>query len=185
MMPLNIFYLKEDFRRFVNRGERYENSLNYFADYFSLTLNEFCDLITALGRTRKWYVNDIRLNDERNDLLVKTGAGAASFRFNMLSSGEQQRVIVEVALKIAEYYSRFGSTILIIEQSAIPTIDNRGINRLLEILRNEMFNFQFFMTFYEELRHFDVKGFKAYLLKRTDNEVTISEWKANEEAVRS
>ena len=187
IMPLNIFYLKEDFRDFVSRSKKYDNFLNYFAEYFSLTLNEFCSVITSLAKTKKYYLNDIRLNDERDDLLVKIGSGAghAGFKFHMLSSGEQQRVFVEIALKIAEYYSKFSSTILMIEQSAIPTIDHCGINHLLEIVRNNTFNFQFFMTFYEELRYFDVEGFKAYHLKRTNDEVTISEWKAAQETVRS
>ena len=186
--PLNIFYLRDSFWDFVKASEvKHENFLNYFADYFSLTLNEFFNVITVLGKTKKHYLNDIRINTEKDDLLVKVYSGHESPipRFGMLSGGEQQRVIVEIALKIAEYHSKFGSTILILEQSVIPTIDDTGVNHLLETIRKGTSDFQFFMTFHQ-MKGVDVKGFKTYHLKRIDNEVIVTEWKtAGEDAVSS
>lgn len=178
--PLNIFYLKEDFTDFVKSSEeKHDNFLNYFADYFSLTLNEFYNVITSLTKSQKYFVNDVGLNDDKDDLTVKVYSRHNShiLSYHSLSGGEKQSVIVEIALKIAEYYSKFNSTILIIEQSAIGIIDDAGINHLLEIIRKGNFNFQFFLTLFDKLERFKTDDFKTYHFEEAENEVTITEKK--------
>jgi hypothetical protein len=88
--------------------------------------------------------------------------------FNALSGGEQERVLLEITLKIAYYHSMFNSAILLIENTNFHNIDSAGINRLFENIKNDKPNFQFFFTTNE---NYVFDGFKVHKLFMNENKI--------------
>jgi len=167
--PLRILYLRQSFWEFLRKisdEQRKELSLiNLLASYFEISEKELVNVIHSIIRDKKIFVNDISFNDKEDDLLVKMSSRPESgrFRFWALSGGEQERVIIEIALKIAVYYAKFNSTVLIIDSNSISIIDSAGINRLFESIRSGGFNFQFFFTCLPD-RGYDMRGFNVHQL---------------------
>lgn len=147
---MSIFYLDKSYWRFVNNlkeEERQQSSvIKLMSKYFNLKEKEFVGVIGTIMRNKKFFCNDIDIDMNGQNLLASMSYRSGNHPFNALSSGEQDRVLLEITLKIASYHSKFNSTILLIENTAFSTLDSDGVNKLFEIVENEKFDFQFFFA---------------------------------------
>jgi len=170
--PLTVFYLKEDMYKFRDRinQEREDQAeplldetdlLTWLSLYFDLTVSEFSNVINSMERDRKFFINDIMIDEENKDLrIIYASRSVTSFHsFRSFSSGEQQRIILDIALKIATFYAKFQSTVLLLENTAIGIIDQTGLNKLLDIVNHENLGFQFFFTSFQKLKYFNAPGY--------------------------
>ncbi len=177
--PFHVFYLEEDmhdFRHRVNREREDKGEplldkhdlLTWLALYFGLTVQEFSNVVNSMKKEKKFFIGDININEERRTLEVCYGTtrGGDFHSFGSYSTGEKQRIILEIALKIATYYARFQTTILLLESTAVATIDDTGLNKLLDIVRQENFGFQFFFTSYLQPEKLEADGYTVYELTK-------------------
>lgn len=151
--------------------ERDEKSnISLISSYFKLTENELINIIGSITRDKKLFFNDIDYDKESNDIIVKFNGPRNNFyrTFSSLSHGETLRVILEITIKIAHYYSKFNSTILLIEKTGFSSIDYSGINELLKAMHNEKQDFQFFLASVN-IDDYNTEGFTVYELLITDN----------------
>jgi hypothetical protein len=84
-------------------------------------------------------------------------------RFSALSGGEKDRVMLEITLKIAAFYAKFKTTLLIIEKNSFGSLDSEGINQLFKIIRTEELGFQFIFTSLPN-KFYDTTSFKVHNL---------------------
>lgn len=178
--PFYVFHLEMDMYRFrdkINRERDEKNEmpldendlLTWLALYFGLSTQEFCNVVESMKKEKKFFINDIRVNEEEKIIEVKyrTRSNDGFHPFWNYSDGEQQRIVLEIALKIATYYARFQTTILLLENSSIGIIDQTGLNKLLDIIRQEELGFQFFFTSFHAPGYFEAAGYTIYQLKKT------------------
>lgn len=171
--PINVFYLKDSLTEFLRHKREWEHKsvINLLSEYFNLSETEFINIISSMARDRKFFVNDISFNDAKDNLVIKCypHSNCPVLPFRSLSGGEKERVILDITLKIANYYAKFNPTILLIENTSFGNIDNSGINCLFEIIRNERPRFQFIFTMIKGVTKFNTKDFKIYELVKTAN----------------
>ena len=176
--PIHIVYIKDSYWNFLQKvpeQEREERSLvDLLSAYFKLTKDEFISIVSNMEKSKKYFMNDISLNNDKDDIMVITSGGRGfGLRFGALSTGEQERVLLEIALKIAGYYAKFNTTILLVESTSFGTIDSAGINHLLNIIRTEEMNFQFFLTLLQNTGY-NLVDFKVHtLVKNKAGVVTV------------
>lgn len=165
----------DDFAYNLIKKEGEKSLVHLMSRYFNLKENEFINVIGTIMRGKKYFFNDIILNAETDELIVnlKTKKSDSMLPFEVLSGGEKARVILEITLKIAHYYSKFNSTILLIEKTSFGSLDSSGVNHLFDIIRNEKPNYQFFFTTIED-KDYDTTGFNIYeLIQNDDGEIIV------------
>ncbi|AZJ35682.1 hypothetical protein [Tenacibaculum singaporense] len=146
-----IFHLNKCFRDFV-----IENELDYkikksFMEYFGLREIEYLNFIADVATKKKYIIEDFEYDTEEDYLSVKLKDRTNYRSFQSLSSGEKDRVILEMTLQLAIFYSKFNSTITIIDQEAFPTMDSAGYCNLIKVVVENCFDFQFIVaTFFEK-----------------------------------
>ena len=174
---LSIFHIDISYWRFVNSlsEKKRENLsvLDKMSKYFKLKKREFIGLIGTIMRNKKFFCNDISIDYKDEELLAKMDPTSHAFPFSALSGGEQDRVLLEVTLKIADYYSKYNSTLLLIENTSFSTLDSTGINRLFEIIENEKFAFQFIFSTVGD-RNYNYRNFKVLHLKKSSKGTIIT-----------
>lgn len=174
---LSIFYIDVSYSRFVNSLIEKKNKklsvLDKMSKYFKLKKREFISLIGTIMRNKKFFCNDISIDDKNEELLVKMDPTSHLFPFSALSGGEQDRVLLEVSLKIADYYSKYNSTLLLIDNTSFTSIDSTGINRLFEIIENEKFSFQFIFSTIGD-KKYDYLNFKVLHLKKSSKGTIVA-----------
>jgi hypothetical protein len=170
--PMNVFYLKESFSEFLRRKGKWKSIpvVNLLSEYFNLSETEFINVVSSMIKDRKYFVDDISFNDTKDNLIVKCYSSPNSLvlPFGSLSDGERQRAILDITLKIADYYAKFSPTILLIENTSFGNIDNAGINCLFEIIRKDRPSFQFIFTTVTAVTKFNTKEFKVHELIEID-----------------
>jgi len=170
---MHILFLKQSFSHFLRdmpEEEKEKKSIiQLLSQYFNLTKDEFINVLGTIMRSKKYFCNDINFNTSKDDLKIKfySTHNSPILSFGALSGGEKERVLLEITLKIANYFAKFNSTILLIENTAFNTIDFAGINHLFDIIKNEKPNFQFFFTTIEKDRY-KTENFQVYELVETD-----------------
>ncbi|WP_433763654.1 hypothetical protein [Flavobacterium ginsenosidimutans] len=169
---MSILYISEsywDFLSAIRREEREKKStISLISSYFKLTENELINIIGSISRDKKLFFNDIDYDKEDHEILIRFNGPRNEFyrSFRSLSNGEQLRVLLEITIKIAHYYSKFNSTILLIEKTSFSSIDYGGINKLFRAIHEEKPDFQFFFTAIN-IDDYDTEGFKVYELATT------------------
>lgn len=172
---MTIVYLNKSYWKYlytIPEDERETKSLiELLAMYFDLTTDEFISVVGGIMRDKKFFFNDIHLNKANTDLMVRMhdDIGGTAHSFQDLSTGEQERVILEIALKIVSYHSKFTSTIFLLEHTSFPTIDVSGINRLLDVINKEQLGCQFFFATLQ-IKGYQTQDYKIYELAKTKNE---------------
>lgn len=173
---MKIIFLKQSYWKFVNSltnkiRNQYSN-IDLLAKYFKLKKKEFISVVGSIMRNKKFFCNDISIDLEEEQLLVSM-FGNHSFYFNQLSEGEQIRVLLELTLKIASYYSKFNSTILLIDNAALLSLDKTGLNNLFKVIQNEKFQFQFIITTLDN-DDYDYLDFKIHHLVTINGKTAVS-----------
>lgn len=179
--PFTVFYLTEniyDFRNRINlkrekRSERLleeDDLLTWLSLYFDMDTQEFSNIINIMRKEKKFFINDIRINEKNNDIEVRYwGKPKEDFHtFWAFSCGERYRIILEIILKLATYYAKFQTTVLLLENTCIGTIDKTGLNKLLEIIKQENLGFQFVFTSFQKPEYFSRSEYTTYKLEKTN-----------------
>lgn len=169
LSPYHTFYLENDF--FDVTREIDDISLK-LATYFKLNPEEVVQLVNHVNKLGKHFINDIYFEGNVLKVLISTKGNAHSFF--ALSTGEKYRVILELALRLSQYYSIFSTTVLIIESSAIATVDNTGINTLFSAIRKNEFDFQFIFTSHRKPEIYETDGFLCYELVNSQDGVNAN-----------
>lgn len=120
-----------------------------------------------MHRREKLFIDDIFISEDSEDLTVNMNNRTGSFE--SFSGGEKQRIILDIVFTIAEYYSKYSSTILIVESNAVGTIDTKGIEFLLDFIRFKNLSFQFIMTMFEKNSTYNFENYKVYELIKKDH----------------
>ena len=90
--------------------------------------------------------------------------------FYCLSRGEQYRVLLELGLRLADFYSVYKPVLFIVEHSALGSLDTAGVNVLLKSVQKRKANYQFIFTSYMAMEEFDFSGHISYKLTKKNNE---------------
>jgi hypothetical protein len=172
LSPFHSFVFKNDFL-----GEFYdsESVIASLAKYFELKEEELTSLINYLNKQNKEFINEIVI--ENNELIIMMTTKSPELRFQALSTGEKYRVIIEIGLRLADYYSKHKSVIVILEHTSLGTLDTAGVNSVLKSINNRKKNYQFIFTSYMSKEDFSFEDHTVYELEFTDdlkNEVKIT-----------
>lgn len=172
--PYHCFNIEDDFFEVREKTHRITLQL---ANYFKIEENQFITLVNFTNKFEKQFINEIYFN-ENNELQVKVSLNRHTLKFEALSSGEKYRVILELALRLAKYYSRYKPTLFILDYHAIASIDSSGINNLLDYIVNDKPKFQFIFTSHMPYDHYKVSPHhKTYRIVEGKNGSSIIQLK--------
>jgi len=163
LSPYECFFFENDFIRDYYNPDSITESL---AKYFKIEKAQVAELINHINKTDKEFINEIYI--EGDDLRVMMNAKSPNLHFGSLSSGEQYRVIVEIGLRLADYYSKYKSLIVILEHTALGSLDTAGVDAILESVKNRKSNYQFIFTSYMKKEQFEYSDFLTYDLNFTN-----------------
>lgn len=166
--PYYCIYFEKDFFEVTNNEDTIFQRL---ASYFCFEEYELIELIKFINKLDKVFINEIIFKDE--DLYVKMEANSPETVFGGLSSGEQHRVIIELGLRLACFYSQFKPTILLMEYNAVSVLDVCGVNRLFKWILEKKANFQFVFTYCRDIAIFNTNGHRVYKLINKEGNVEI------------
>jgi hypothetical protein len=176
LSPSNIFFLSQSFTDFIKEYDEKEEDTKlstYFHKYFDLTDIEFLNFITQISTSKKYYISDFIFDTEEDTFSIRMDSKRRFQSFNSLSSGERYRVILEMGLQLAIFYSKFNSTTLIIDQAAFPSMDISGYNHLIDIVCDNNFDFQFFLTSYFQKHEINWEKLNSYELIEENKSVEV------------
>jgi ABC-type molybdenum transport system ATPase subunit/photorepair protein PhrA len=169
LSPYFCLYLEEDFFEVTRDIEGISMKL---AKYFQLDESQIIELINFINKLEKSFLNEIYFED--NELMIIRNPNGRLSTFSSLSSGEKYRVILEIALRLSNYYSKHKPTVLIIEHAAIASVDYSGINTLLKAIHQKKANYQFIFTSHRNPEMFEIEDYHSYILKyNKENNVEI------------
>ncbi|HSU28435.1 MAG TPA: hypothetical protein VLJ68_08640 [Chitinophagaceae bacterium] len=160
---IHVLYMKDTFYEFWQREdpERENTILEILAKFFSMTSEEFVTTVSIMRKESKLFTSDIFIED--GDLFVRFTGRLGSFE--SFSGGEKERIMLDIILTVAKYYSKFTSTILLLERGAIGNIDNWGVNMLLDHIRNGNVTFQTILMIMPPATGINLEQFKCYQLE--------------------
>jgi hypothetical protein len=88
------------------------------SQYFRVSVNELESCIKGVATDKAVFGYEYSFEAGKN-LLVRAGPSAPQLPVEALSSGEQGRLIIDLALRLAKYASNVGSTSLLLDQRKI------------------------------------------------------------------
>ena len=163
LSPFHCLVFKSKFFKDYYNPNSITSSL---AKYFDIRENELIELINYLNKQNKEFINELIFEDD--ELIVMMTPNSSVLKFQVLSTGEQYRVIVEIGLRLAEYYSKYKPVVVILEHTALDSIDKGGINRILTSINKRKGNFQFIFTSFMKKENFCFENHTVYELQFTD-----------------
>jgi hypothetical protein len=126
-------------------------------------------LLTALklmALTQGRFFASVRFD---GDVLQGKSYGGDFFDFEQLSSSEQDFVLVDLYLRLAEYCARYTPTILILGQHAFSTLDDHNLPRLLETIAKADFSFQVVVSLFRWPREMDFDSWTIWQLEEASD----------------
>jgi len=172
LSPFECFYFEKDFIKDYHNSSSIAKSLS---KYFKVKESQIKELINYINKEDKHFINEIYF--EGNELKVMMTHSSPDLRFEALSSGEQYRVVIEIGLRLAEFYSKYKPVVVVLEHTAIGSMDFTGVNRILESVKNRNSNFQFVFTSLWQKEKFNYQNYLTYELNfdnANNNEVKIT-----------
>jgi len=141
-------------------------------------------LLTALkimSLTPGSFFADVKVEGEK--LFWRVNGSEHFWLYNQLSGAEQQFAILDIFLRLAEFSARFAPTIIILNQHAFPSMDERNLPQLLKKLSKFDLKSQLIVPLYfwpDTLLHED---WRIWLLHQDSNRspVTIQPWRKEDE----
>tara|TARA_R110002020_G_scaffold475849_3_gene713134 strand:+ start:4779 stop:6005 length:1227 start_codon:yes stop_codon:yes gene_type:complete len=180
-VPFFVVYMDQFFNRYDYEGDDF---MTAYAKYFGLEKQQFINLIIQIGKLDRFIVNDIvyknetYIDDDTSEELksevirVKMNSKSHYFTHNQISGGEFERLTLEIAARICVYYSKFISTVLIIDHRAIPSLDNLGVKTFLDILLENDFDFQTILVLAKNNKSIEKHGVHKIELDLDESGVT-------------
>ena len=117
-----------------------ESDMKSLSQLFGVSLRELKASIEGVPTDKSVFHFDYAFEADK-DLVVSVDPTATHLPVSSLSSGEQARLIVDLAVRLAKYSANIGSTILLLDQASI-SMDSYGWASLLEWLEREHPPFQ-------------------------------------------
>lgn len=180
--PCAIFYPRWGLNEFINRirqkaekrgieAKPADDIVYWVARYFKLNRKQLGTVLASMAYSKKYFASGIKINKKENTLDVKYGFERNSdyHDFRGYSGGEKQRILFEICLQIAIFYSKFKPVILLLENTSFGTIDITGLNKILQITLEEDFPFQFIFTSMEKKNILDTRGYMLTELTKKDD----------------
>lgn len=170
LSPYHCLSFEENF---YDETEEIDELIDKLAYYFHIDKDQLIDLVNYINKVDKRFINEMYF--EEDNLKVMMSNKSPLLSFYSLSKGEQYRVLLELGLRLADFYSKYKPVLFIVEHSAIGSLDTAGVNRLLKSIENRKTNYQFIFTSYMEMEKFEFIGHTAYkLMKKGDENTEIT-----------
>lgn len=161
--------------------KRGDNIINDIASYFDIEPTIFKNIIDYISKFGSFFHSDISIAD--NDVKVHLVKSKIPTSFSNLSSGEEEKVLIDIALRLSQFYSRFRPTILMIEKSAIPVLDTNNMNHIFSTLTSGNFNFQTILTYPYLLKGYITTDLSInYLVKDDTDSVVVTKDKPEDKS---
>lgn len=141
-------------------------------------------LLTALKvmtLTPGRFFADLKLEGE--ELLWRVNDAKHFFDFGRLGGAEQQFVVLDLFLRLAEFSARFTPTILILNQAAFPSLDRENLPKLLKKLSELDLQCQLIVPLHIWPKDLSPEGWSIWHLHEQSNRdpVTIRPWRKEED----
>lgn len=173
--PSTILYLNKDYLLFVRDLDEDITLTESLVKYFDLRESEFLNFISYISTSKKYIISDFILDVNNDELSVRLLGRNRYYSFDSLSSGEQYRVLLEMALQLSIFYSKINSTILVIDQKAFPSMDSAGYNYLIKTVTYNNFDFQFILATYYVETEIVWDGIKCIELVESNGNVEVQQ----------
>jgi len=160
--------------QYINKPFVYELSsreglIKQFSSYFGLTADEFINLIDVIGKTSKFFLDDIIIKND--SLYVKHSSESCLIHLLALSGTEKDKVSLEIALRIANFQSQFKPTILILDH-ALTSLGTDDLNQVFNIFRSKSVSFQTIFTLTTINKTCNLESFIVWKLVETKQKVS-------------
>jgi hypothetical protein len=155
---------KTRYREAVKAHREAENStlLDALAEIAGLPRDGLLTALKLMTLTQGRFLASIRFD---GDILQGKSFGGSFFDFGSLSSSEQDFVLVDLYLRLAEYCARYTPTILLLSQHAFATLDKENLPRLLKTIVNADFQFQVIVSLFHWPAELDFDSWKVWHLE--------------------
>lgn len=132
------------------RGEfsQFRGDISYLSAVFRIPDPVLTNFIPLVATSAGIFVDDVKLAtdvDRSSRIFVTMKGRPPNTRFDRLSSGEQGRVVIELALTMAQFYSRYYPTLLILELGELH-LDDEAVEQYCRALQSKKFEFQTVIT---------------------------------------
>ncbi|MBU3932325.1 MAG: hypothetical protein ABIK91_03645 [Pseudomonadota bacterium] len=130
---LNVVSIGVNFHQIVFESplsEEKPNTIGGLSRFFGISVGELKDCIKGVPSDRSVFGYSYEIQDD-SELYLKI-SGDDFYPLGVLSSGQQNRFVLDVAIKIALYSAKVKPTVLTIDQSRIISLDQEGWATFLE-----------------------------------------------------
>lgn len=118
-----------------------QNSLAGLSRFFGISIGELKECIKGVPSDVSVFGYNYKIGDD-SDLHLKIRENNEFYSLGMLSGGEQNRFILDMAVKIARYSAKLNPTVLAIDQSNLISLDQHGWAFFLEWVEKSNLPFQ-------------------------------------------
>ncbi len=122
-------------------SEEKQSVLTGLSRYFGISIGELKECIKGVPTDTSVFGYNYEIRDD-SDLYLRIRENDDFYSLGMLSGGEQNRFILDMAVKIARYSAKLKPTVLAIDQSNIISLDQNGWAFFLEWVEKSMLPFQ-------------------------------------------
>lgn len=118
-----------------------QNTLTGLSSYFGISIGELKECIKGVPTDTSVFGYNYEIRDD-SELYLRIRENDDFYSLGMLSGGEQNRFILDMAVKIARYSAKVKPTVLAIDQSNVISFDQNGWAFFLEWVEKSMLPFQ-------------------------------------------
>lgn len=166
------FEYKEELSEDENTDIYNKIILEGFKKYLGIEEFQFCTLIEYMRNRDLHLINDIKM--ENNELRIQIRNGPGYFTFNMLSQGEKELTIIEIAIAIANLSSEFNPTVLIIDFEIYSTLDDKNIAKFFEKLKSGVIKYQVILNYPSLDKRDDWKEYNLINIYENEKKVFVN-----------
>lgn len=141
---LNVVSIGGEFHSIVfgsPLSEEKSKTMEELSRFFGISVGELKTCIEGGPTDSSLFGYNYEIQDD-SELRVKVGRSAGLFSLAMLSGGELNRFVLDIAIKIATYSAKVRPTVLTIDQSHIITLDRKGWSLFFEWVERAKLPFQ-------------------------------------------
>ena len=118
-----------------------QNNLTGLSRYFGISVGELKECIKGVPSDTSVFGYNYEIRDD-SELYLRIRQNDDFYSLGMLSGGEQNRFILDMAIRIARYSAKVKPTVLAIDQSNIISFDQNGWAFFLEWVEKSKLPFQ-------------------------------------------
>jgi len=141
---INLISIEGNFRHIAfgsPLSDEKQNTMEGISNFFNISVGELKDCIKGVPTDSSVFGYSYQIRDE-SELYLKIRKDDGFYPLGVLSGGEQNRFVLDMAVKIARYMAKMKPTVLTIDQSHIISLDQKGWAFFLEWVERAMLPFQ-------------------------------------------